>query len=41
MEIKHAILQVSLDIVMRREGENALCRYLLDHNITAKDAADT
>lgn len=40
MEIKHAILQVSPDIVMRREGENALCRYLLDHNIKAKDAAD-
>ena len=41
MEIKHATLQASPTMLMRREGENALCRYLLDQNITAKDAADT
>ena len=39
MEITHAILQVSPDIVMRSKGENALCRHLFDHNIKAKDAA--
>ena len=38
---KRDLLQKRLSIAMKRESENALCRYLLDLNIEAKDAANT
>ena len=38
---KRGMLQMRLTMMMKRESENALCRYLLDLDIEAKDAANT